>query len=210
MNRAVILAALSLALVQFAAACQSDSNSAKSPACNFCTDNKLECPKYKVLEKKKEYELRRYLTTHWVASHTIGKDSEISKRNLFKRVKRYTDGANEKAKKVAKTAPVMVKVKQTASGTHNLTVAFHMTSNNPPMPTEDKVFLMTMHKQRMYVRSFEGLADDKKFAELADELRGAINDDSKYNPDPYFTAVYKAGSHVLSEIMFPAVPHKTK
>uniref|UniRef100_K1Q7M7 Uncharacterized protein n=1 Tax=Magallana gigas TaxID=29159 RepID=K1Q7M7_MAGGI len=58
----------------------------------FC--NKLDCPRYTVLETHKEYELRQYSASSWMSTNTAGVDYSKASSTNFMRLFRYISGTN--------------------------------------------------------------------------------------------------------------------
>ncbi|XP_062602201.1 heme-binding protein 2-like [Saccostrea cucullata] len=179
---------------------------------DFC--NKLDCPKYQVLEKNKDYELRLYESSGWMSSNTAGIDYKEASYTNFRRLFRYINGTNEKAEKIAMTAPVLIMV-QPGPGPaceNNFTMSFFMSPKvaNPPAPTEKGVFPQKMPQMKVYVRSFSGyVISINTWLEEAKKLEEAISakEAGKFHTEFFFTAGYNSPFQIFNrhnEIWFIA------
>lgn len=176
----------------------------------FC--NKLDCPRYTVLETHKEYELRQYSASSWMSTNTAGVDYSKASSTNFMRLFRYISGTNTDKKKIAMTAPVLTMITpgQGPACENNFTMSFFMSPEvkTPPTPTEKGVFPQDMPKMNVYVRSFGGYVRDiKEWIKETIKLGQAIGDTSKYHTEFSYTAGYDSPFRFLNrhnEIWFIA------
>ncbi|CAH1786585.1 unnamed protein product [Owenia fusiformis] len=161
---------------------------------DFC--NGLDCPSFKVIETTKDYELREYAMSNWVTTQLSGIDYSQAQYTMFMRLFNYIQGNNVKKMKIAMTCPVIVRIipGQGPACEDNFTMSFFVPPSmaNPPKPTDPTVELTSMRSMRVYVRGFGGFATLQKYQDEALALGKAINDQSKYVTDHWFTGGYDA------------------
>lgn len=160
----------------------------------FC--NGLDCPKFTLEKKSKEYELRSYPGSAWASTIIVGMDYDKAGSEAFGRLFKYISGANELNKKIDMTAPVINRVIPGAGPAceSNFTVSFFvpfMYQTNPPKPTSPDVFISTLPPFEAYVRSFSGFAhQDEYLQEAATLAEDLSNSTASYHTDFFYTAGY--------------------
>ncbi|XP_053315829.1 heme-binding protein 2-like [Spea bombifrons] len=147
-----------------------DEASDATPA--FCRN--LECPKYQVVKKYEDFELRAYEPTQWVSTtmkvDLLGFGMVKSFRRLFK----YISGGNIESQKINMTVPVAIYVPVNVPSA-NATMSFFVSPElSPPRPLDPEVYLESFPAKSVYVKSFGGYAFDYEYArqskKLAEEL----------------------------------------
>ncbi|XP_070560428.1 heme-binding protein 2-like isoform X2 [Ptychodera flava] len=164
----------------------------------FC--NGLDCPKFTVLSKTKDYEERAYDASKWTSTLISGMDYQSAVSQGFMKLFDYISGDNLDKKKVAMTAPVTAKVVpgQGPACASNFTVSFMVPfadQDNPPKPADPNVYLSELPALKAYVRSFGGFASGDDYIKEALELDKALkasNTTSDYHTEFYYTAGYDA------------------
>ncbi|XP_067684113.1 heme-binding protein 2-like isoform X1 [Haliotis asinina] len=176
----------------------------------FC--HGLDCPRFKVLKSVKgEYEVREYSASQWVSTNSAGIDFAEASQTNFRRLYNYISGKNSAGKKIKMTAPVIIKIIPGPGPAceSNFTMSFYVVKDNPPTPTDSKVFLQGFPSFRAYVRSFGGydMESIKPWLKEADKLRNFLNGTYSYNTDYYYTAGYDSPFKILhrhNEVWFIA------
>ncbi|XP_013389351.1 heme-binding protein 2-like [Lingula anatina] len=186
---------------------QQGTTESKSP--DFC--NGLDCPTFTVLKTTKEYSIRQYDVSKWVGTSEYSMDWSNSTTTMFWRLFRYISGQNQPKTKVAMTAPVLTKIVpgQGPACESNFTMHFFIpaTETNPPQPTDPKVSLSTLKSMKVYVRAFGGFPKEEIWTSEAQKLAQAINDNSLFYSDFWFTAGYDGPSKIINrhnEVWFVA------
>ncbi|KAK7495530.1 hypothetical protein BaRGS_00013228 [Batillaria attramentaria] len=160
---------------------------------DFC--NKLDCPEFTVIKNEKTYQLREYVATKWVSTNSVGISFDAAQYTDFERLFQYISGKNAKGQKIAMTAPVIDRIIPGPGPAceSNFTMSFFVSpkEGQPPQPTDKTVFLSSMPKMRVYVRSFGGFASEKKWIEEAAALADALGS-AAYVKDYYYTAGYNS------------------
>jgi hypothetical protein len=175
----------------------------------FCKG--YECPKFTILERTKEYEVRRYDASNWVSTTMTGTNYRSGMNTLFGRLFRYITGANEKELKIAMTVPVLARIVRDKEGSDDsvsMTMSFFLPKEDNPRPTDVQVSLTRIPEGNMFVRSFPGyiMSSDRWGTEL-NTLVDAIGDANKYESGFYYTAGYDSPFNLFNrhnEIMLVA------
>ncbi|XP_072176595.1 heme-binding protein 2-like isoform X2 [Diadema setosum] len=139
--------------------------------------NELQVPEYK--DKKHDgYEEREYLPSVWVstskdlidADETGMKKLRETRREMFFKLFRYIQGANDAEQKIEMTAPVAREIipGQGPACETKYTMSFYMQrefSENPPNPTESDVFIKRLPAMTVFVKTFGGNASEETYLE---------------------------------------------
>ncbi|PVD24894.1 hypothetical protein C0Q70_15384 [Pomacea canaliculata] len=174
----------------------------------FCRD--LDCPEFTVVKNETGYELREYMPTHWVSSNVAGLSYDTAVYQAFMRLFGYISGENEKKEKITMTAPVITRVipGQGPACENNFTESFFISPQvDPPSPSNPKVFLSSLPKMLVYVRSFPGFATESDWLAQARELAAALGPNATYIKDYFYTAGYDSPFQIFNrhnEIWFIA------
>jgi hypothetical protein len=91
-----------LAVSVFGAALPADDHDAKCHG--------LDCPSYTVLNATKDWELRRYDSSQWIATNASAMNRDDVNTDMFNKLFRYISGNNKQGMKIAMTAPVVTKI----------------------------------------------------------------------------------------------------
>jgi len=174
----------------------------------FCRG--LECPKFTVDLRTRDYEKRTYPVSKWVSTTIIGVDYEAASSQGFDKLFKYISGQNSERKTISMTAPVINRVMpgQGPTCADNFTVSFMVPfelQDNPPMPTDTSVSLTSIPAHQAYVRSYPGFSNEQKFLAEASALAKALNGSQTYDSSFYYTAGYDSPFTVLgrhNEIWF--------
>ncbi|XP_077138930.1 heme-binding protein 2-like [Ranitomeya variabilis] len=162
---------------------------------SFCRTS--DCPKYQLVKKYDNFELRQYEETRWVRTSLKQDLFGFEMVASFQRLYKYIRGNNAEERKINMTLPVVIYVplKQPPAGNSTMSLFVTHEVENPPEPTNTEVYLDTVPPASIYVKTFGGYAlqftYNKQAKALAEELRtlGLEFDDSYfarvgYNP-PY-------------------------
>ena len=135
--------------------------------------DKIETPKYTVLKKYDEFEIRQY-DSMIIAQTTLPSASyEASSSMGFRRVAAYIFGGNDKNESISMTAPVFMEMGE------NTKMAFVMPKNYKleelPKPNSGDVQLIVIAPKKYAVIKFSGYASDDKIKEKSQELQTLIS-----------------------------------
>jgi len=160
--------------------------------------NSLETPKYNVLEKSENFEIRQY-NPYLVAEVTEKSNGEKSDDAAFMILADYIFGKNsvkkdiamtapveieQKSKKIAMTAPVEIE-NNSAEITMRFSIPSEFTLENLPKPNDNRIKIYKVAGYKAAVNKFTWNFTDERFAEKADELKEFIkNKNLKENSQP--------------------------
>ena len=123
----------------------------------------IETPKYQILQKYDQFEIRDYGTVI-TAKTVVNEDFRTSTYTGFRRVANYIFGGNSKEMKIAMTAPVITQIKQNRSEAH--VIHFVMPSmyslETLPKPRLDNVNVGTENLGVVAAMKFGGWATENR------------------------------------------------
>ncbi|OCT77764.1 heme-binding protein 2-like [Xenopus laevis] len=148
---------------------------AKQTACD-CDEDKLPafcrgitCPKYTLVEKNKNFELRTYQPTSWVTT-SLDKTHEGFLNSIF-HLTMYMNGNNSDGILMEMAVPILVIIPVGKSPV-NRTMMFLLPTEieNPPAPADADISFQNFKATSVYLRTFtdfsDGSAHAKKLAEV--------------------------------------------
>ena len=131
----------------------------------------LEQPKYKVVRKENDIEVRSY-DKILMSSVKVYGDQYNALRNGFQPLVRYIGAKERVSEKISMTAPV---IQTTNDETANWTVSFAMPSkyniDNLPKPTNDDIYFEEIQPSLAAVIRFSGVADSSLLNQKASVLK---------------------------------------
>ena len=131
----------------------------------------LEQPKYKVVRKENDIEIRKY-DKILTSSVKVYGDQYNSLRKGFQPLVRYIGAKERDSEKISMTAPV---IQTTNDETENWTVSFAMPSkyniDNLPKPTNDDIYFEEIQPSLAAVIRFSGVADTSLLTRKASVLK---------------------------------------
>ena len=131
----------------------------------------LEQPKYKVVRKENDIEVRSY-DKILMSSVKVYGNQYNALRNGFQPLVRYIGAKERVSEKISMTAPV---IQTTNDETENWTVSFAMPSkyniDNLPKPTNDDIYFEEIQPSLAAVIRFSGVADTNLLNQKASVLK---------------------------------------
>ena len=131
----------------------------------------LEQPKYKVVRKENDIEIRSY-DKILMSSVKVYGNQYNALRNGFQPLVRYIGAKERVSEKISMTAPV---IQTTNDETENWTVSFAMPSkyniDNLPKPTNDDIYFEEIQPSLAAVIRFSGVADTNLLNQKASVLK---------------------------------------
>ncbi|KAK5898662.1 hypothetical protein CesoFtcFv8_008218 [Champsocephalus esox] len=127
---------------------------------SFCTESK-ECLEYQLVCKTDEYEVRHYSPTRWVSTDAEAYFMGVGAAMAFRRLFQFITGANVGGVQMEMTAPVLVKIPEDTRMWEPAvyTLSFPLPAayqEEPPAPTNDKLYFTEMPEMDVYVRGYGG------------------------------------------------------
>ncbi|XP_073431830.1 heme-binding protein 2 [Dendrobates tinctorius] len=168
--------------------------------------SELQTPKWTAMETTSpDYEMRQYEPAKWVSTELMTvKDWDSAVSTCFMRLFSYIQGNNEKKVKVEMTAPVTTFIEPGTGPAceSTITVSFYIPpehQDDPPKPSENKVFVTERPQTTVYVRSFGGFANGMKNQEQILQLSECLKRDGKlFDESIYYTAGYDSPFKLLN------------
>ncbi len=156
-----------------------------------CALADIESPKYKVLEKQGDFEIRQY-EPYFVASTTYDRSKGETQRDAFMRLFEYISGKNAARSKIKMTAPVTdsIKIPMTAPVTDapsnglrkmEFMMPSILTKRQIPVPRDERVVIEKIPARLIATHQFSWFADKEKKQEKANELEVWIERQGLYN-----------------------------
>jgi len=156
----------------------------------------LECPKFTVLNKTADWELRRYEATTWVATNATAMKGDTVRSALFHKLFEYISGNNEEGEKINMTAPVATKVIHGQGPNCESEFVMHFMVprsywSAPIQPKDKSVFITEIPALDVYVRQFGGFAEESDFINAVKELSESLqNSKLPVKEEFFFEASY--------------------
>merc|ERR1712018_80790 len=181
-----------------------------------------ESPKYQVLKKTKEFEIRKYQAYSFAVASEPGMGMFWAGGKNFKKLFRYIRGNNEEGEKIAMTVPVIVPIKKNEFGDYikDYSMMFwlpekYQCEGCAPTPRkasreEDQVEIIQWEEKIAYVRSYGFYSTESLVryheTKLRESLKEAgIHADLDYEHRMVYSASYNAPFEVFgrhNEVMF--------
>ena len=166
-------------------------------------ENKMtESPKYSVIKKQKEIELRQYAGYIQAEVSIVEKDYKSAIEKGFSFLAGYIFGNNVPSQKIDMTTPVKVSQFQkiamttpvTVTGDNKFTVAFIMPSeytlDTLPLPKDNNIHFTIIPAQKMAVIRFSGYFQQKTISHNKQKLRNWLEEESIETEGDFIIAGY--------------------
>ncbi|XP_078285688.1 heme-binding protein 2-like isoform X1 [Rhinoraja longicauda] len=169
-----------------------------------CKEQK-ECFNYELICEISGYEVRHYQASRWIATNVTSFFMEFANYEGFTKLFHYIQGKNEEGKKMAMTAPTLLKIPENDRIMENKNYTIHillpaMYQENPPAPVDSDVYFIDLPEMYAFVKSFGGwlLTWNSKFysSRLKTQLSKA---DRKFVSGYYYGAGYNSSEEVEVE-----------
>lgn len=167
---------------------------------------------------KNGVEERQYQAAKWVSTNVVGMSRDEATNIGFQRLFKYITGSNEKSQKIDMTAPVATKIAPGAGPNceSTFTVSFYIPTelqDNPPKPTDPKVFVENWPAMTFYVKSFGGFAKEQDWLSEAEKLTENISNKNTINQNFWYTAGYNSPFQLVgrtNEVWLPVIKSESK
>ncbi len=128
----------------------------------------IEMPKYRVVKKLGEVEIREYPSLILAQTSLKKSDYDQEGSNGFRTVAGYIFGGNQSQQKIAMTAPVIMKMGDSASMSFVMPSEYNM--QDLTTPSNNQVKLIQENSKILAVIRFGGYSSSDKIKKYADEL----------------------------------------
>lgn len=138
-------------------------------------------------------------------SLNLDEDYDIAIGTGFERLFKYISGANKQKVKIPMTVPVAIEMEAGAGAfckstcTESFFVPFK-DQENPPKPTDEKVYISNYSEHCQYVASYPGISTETLVKEMVAKLAAALDKAGKgstYYKDTFFFAGYDSPFQLL-------------
>lgn len=156
----------------------------------------IETPNYRVIRKYGEIEIRQYPTM--IIAQTLLTQSSQDQRmsNGFRTIAGYIFGGNERNQKIAMTAPVVMKMGDTASMYFMMPKQY--TTSELPKPNSNKIEIVEEHARVLAVIRYSGFSSEKKIQKYRNKLAEIISENHLNVKGPYMYMGYNAPWDVIN------------
>jgi len=135
--------------------------------------SKTPSPKYEILEKEGDFELRRYEPIFEARTMTVNQWQDGSSQG-FRVLANYIFGGNETGQQISMTTPVKTMVKN-----DSMMMAFSMppsiSPENAPKPSSSKVNFVVIPERKVASITFGGFANQEEMEKKEKQLRTWIS-----------------------------------
>ncbi len=156
----------------------------------------IEMPDYRVIKKYENVEIRQY-PSMVIAQTMLSKSTNQQQMNGgFRVIAGYIFGGNERNQKIAMTAPVVMKMGDTASMYFMMPKQY--STSELPKPNSNDVKILEEKSRVMAVIRYDGFSSDEKIKKYTNELAGIV---VKYNlktTGPYMYMGYNAPWDIIN------------
>ena len=128
----------------------------------------IEMPKYRVIKKLGEVEIREYPSLILAQTSLKKSDYDQEGSNGFRTVAGYIFGGNQSQQKIAMTAPVIMKMGDSASMSFVMPSKYNM--QDLPTPSNNQVKLIQESPKILAVIRFGGYSSTDKIKKYAEQL----------------------------------------
>lgn len=180
-----------------------DGRVGESTSDSFCTETK-ECLMYDLVCAGDDYEVRHYDTAKWVTAEAESYFMDIAIPRAFRKLFKYITGENVAGAKIDMTAPVIIKVNESASIWQSsvYVLSFLLPSNyqaNPPKPTDPSIYFTDTPDMKVYVRSYGGWMMSLVSKSQAQSLKTSLDTvQASYETKYYYNVGYDSPMKIVN------------
>ncbi len=165
-------------------------------------------PKYEVIIKKNNIELRKY-SSYIVASTQVDGSFKESQSKAFRILASYIFGDNEKKSKIAMTAPVIQQPTQTGWEMSFTIPSKYTQLEDLPETKDQRIQFKQIPSRLIAVIQFTGFLDEVKNQNMTDELKKWISELGNYSQlskpmfagyDPPWTLPFLRRNEIMIEL----------
>jgi hypothetical protein len=158
--------------------------------------NKIEMPAYSVIKKYGAVEIRQY-PNMVVAQTMLMQSTQEQKMSAgFRTIAGYIFGGNERNQKIAMTAPVVMKMGDSASMFFMMPKEYSIAEL--PQPNSKQVLLQEEASKTLAVIRFGGFSSENKIAEYCEKLAAALAKNNIQSKGAFMYMGYNAPWDVIN------------
>ena len=152
--------------------------------------DKIEMPAYSVIKKYGSMEIRQYPNMIVAQTMLMQSTQEQKMSGGFRTIAGYIFGGNESNQKIAMTAPVVMKMGDTASMYFMMPKQYN--STQLPKPNSSKVEIVNERARVLAVIRFGGFSSEMKIEKYKNKLAAIISENNLKTTGPYMYMGYNA------------------
>ncbi len=158
--------------------------------------NKIEMPAYSVIKKYGAVEIRQYPNMVVAQTMLIQSTQEQKMSAGFRTIAGYIFGGNERNQKIAMTAPVVMKMGDSASMFFMMPKEYSIAEL--PQPNSKQVLLQEEASKTLAVIRFGGFSSENKIAEYCEKLAAALAKNNIQSKGAFMYMGYNAPWDVIN------------
>lgn len=158
--------------------------------------DKIEMPAYSVIKKYGSMEIRQYPNMIVAQTMLMQSTQEQKMSGGFRTIAGYIFGGNDRNQKIAMTAPVVMKMGDTASMYFMMPKQYN--STQLPKPNSSKVEIVNERARVLAVIRFGGFSSEMKIEKYKNKLAAIISENNLKTTGPYMYMGYNAPWDVIN------------
>lgn len=158
--------------------------------------NNIEMPTYRVIKNYGDVEIREYPAMVVAQTNLTQSSQEQRMNNGFRTIAGYIFGGNERNQKIAMTAPVVMKMGDTASMYFMMPKRY--STAELPKPNSNKVEIVEERARVLAVIRYGGFSSEKKIEKYKNKLADIISKNHLNTTGPYMYMGYNAPWDVIN------------
>lgn len=156
----------------------------------------IEMPAYRVVKKYGDIEIREYPAMIVAQTQLMQSSNQEKMSNGFRTIAGYIFGGNERNQKIAMTAPVVMKMGDTASMYFMMPKKY--SSTQLPKPNSTKVEIVEEQARVLAVIRYSGFSSEKKIEKYKNKLAAMVSKNNLKVTGPYMYMGYNAPWDVIN------------
>ena len=158
--------------------------------------DKIEMPTYSVIKKYGSIEIRQYPNMIVAQTKLMQSTQDQRMSGGFRTIAGYIFGGNDRNQKIAMTAPVVMKMGDTASMYFMMPKQYN--STQLPKPNSSKVEIVNERARVLAVIRFGGFSSEMKIEKYKNKLAAIISENNLKTTGPYMYMGYNAPWDVIN------------
>ncbi len=150
----------------------------------------IEMPSYRMIKKYGDVEIRQYPAMVIAQTQLSQSSVDNNMNNGFRTIAGYIFGGNDQNQKIAMTAPVVMKMSDTATMYFMMPKKYSV--NQLPKPNSNKVQILEESSRVLAVIRYGGFSSEKKIEKYQKKLAEVISQNNLKTKGPYMYMGYNA------------------
>ena len=150
----------------------------------------IEMPSYRMIKKYGDVEIRQYPAMVIAQTQLSQSSVDNNMNNGFRTIAGYIFGGNDQNQKIAMTAPVVMKMSDTATMYFMMPKKYSV--NQLPKPNSNNVKILEESPRVLAVIRYGGFSSEKKIEKYRNKLAEVISQNNLKTKGPYMYMGYNA------------------